>query len=62
MSIGHKGMLKAAEVLAEAGFELMTQPEILKAAKREFDERREGRAYKSAMPPDQKPAFHQFAE
>ena len=62
MSIGHKGMLKAAEILAEAGFELMTHPEILDAAKKEFDERREGMAYRSAMPPDQKPAFHQFAE
>lgn len=62
MSIGHKGMLKAAEVLAEAGFELMTNPEARQAATKEFDGKREGRVYKSAMPPDQKPAFHQFAE
>lgn len=32
MSIGHKGMLLAAEVLAETGIELMTSPDVIKEA------------------------------
>jgi aminobenzoyl-glutamate utilization protein B len=62
MSIGHKGMLQAAKILAEAGYELMTKPELLVAAKKDFDDRRGGRDYKSAMPADQKPALNQFAK
>jgi aminobenzoyl-glutamate utilization protein B len=62
MGIGHAGCIMAAKVLAEAGFELMTNPEALRKAKEEFNERTGGRKYKSPMPPDQKPAFHQFAK
>ncbi|MHB9058080.1 MAG: amidohydrolase [Bacillota bacterium] len=61
MGIGHAGMLTAAKVLAEAGFELMTDPATLKKARAEFRELTGGRRYRSAMPPGQKPAFHQFA-
>lgn len=60
MSIGHAGMLTAAKVLAEAGFELMTNPEILSKAKEAFTKLTGGKQYKCAMPPDLKPAFHQF--
>lgn len=62
MSIGHEGMIRAAKILAEAGFELMTNPELLAKAKAEFLERTEGKKYRCAMPPEVKPAFHQFAE
>lgn len=62
MGIGHEGMLTAAKILAEAGYELMTRPDVLALAREEFCERTGGRKYKSAMPPEQKPAFHQFSE
>lgn len=61
MGIGHAGMITAAKVLAEAGFELMTDPQILRAARQYFEEATGGKKYKSAMPPGHKPAFHQFA-
>ncbi len=62
MDIGHAGMLVAAKVLAEAGFELVTNPDTLAKARAEFLELTGGRKYRSAMPPGQKPAFHQFAD
>jgi len=62
MSIGHSGMLTAAKVLAEAGYVLATSPDLVAKAKAEFDKRTEGRSYKCAMPPEQKPAFHVFAK
>jgi aminobenzoyl-glutamate utilization protein B len=62
MNIGHQGMLTAAKILAEAGYALATKPEIIRRAKAEFDERTGGKKYYSAMPPEQKPAFHQFAK
>ena len=61
MGIGHAGMLAAAKVLAEAGYVLMTDPDAVERAKQEFARRTEGRRYKCAMPPEQKPAFHVFA-
>jgi len=42
--------------------ELLTNPELIKKAKAEFDKRTGGRAYRCAMPPEHKPAFHQFAK
>ena len=62
MGIGHAGMLTAAKVLAEAGYVLMTNPDLVAKAKVEFDKRTEGRRYKCAMPAEQKPAFHVFAK
>ncbi len=61
MGIGHAGVMAAARVLAEAGLELLTDPEVLARAGQEFLERTGGRAYVCAMPSDHKPAFHQFA-
>jgi aminobenzoyl-glutamate utilization protein B len=62
MEIGHQGMIVAAKVMAEAGYELMTNPELIEKAKAEFDDRTNGKKYYSAMPPEQKPAFHVFAK
>ncbi len=62
MAIGHKGMLQAGKVLAEAGLELLTNPEALAKAKAEFVERTGGKPYKCAMPDDFKPPFHQLAD
>ncbi|MFO8060888.1 MAG: amidohydrolase [Bacillota bacterium] len=61
MGIGHSGMLTAARILAEAGFELLTNPEILAWAAEEFREKTGGQPYRSSMPADAKPAFHQLA-
>ena len=36
-SIGHKGLLLAAKVLAGSAYDLMTKPELLTAARAEFD-------------------------
>lgn len=60
MGIGHAGMLTAAKVLAEAGFDLMTNPKILSKAKAEFTRLTGGKKYKCAMPESHKPAFNQL--
>ena len=40
MSIGHKGMMLAAKVLATTGVDLLRDPERLAAARSEFERRR----------------------
>jgi aminobenzoyl-glutamate utilization protein B len=50
MSIGNKGMMYAAKVLALASIEFMTNPDILQEAKKEFETRREGNPYISPIP------------
>ena len=40
MSIGHKGMMLAAKVLAETARDLYTNPDLIARAKAEFEERR----------------------
>lgn len=47
MSIGQKGMMRAAEVLALIGLDLIADAEFLAAAKSEFLERTGGKKYKS---------------
>ena len=56
--IGYEGMMAAAKTLALASFELLTRPQVLKEAKREFKEmiKREG-GYKSPLPADLKPGL-----
>ncbi len=61
MGIGHAGMITAGKVMAEAAFELMTDPDLLSRVKDDFERRTGGREYESALPSDLKPAFHQFA-
>lgn len=39
MSIGHAGLITCAKILAEAGFELITRPEVIEEAKSEFARR-----------------------
>jgi aminobenzoyl-glutamate utilization protein B len=60
MHIGHAGMIAAAKTLVQAGLRLMTDEDARKQAKAEFDKRTGGKKYKSPLPPDVKPAFHQF--
>ena len=47
MSIGRKAGLQAAQVLAATGLDLITKPELLTAAKAEFQQRTAGTKYKS---------------
>jgi aminobenzoyl-glutamate utilization protein B len=47
MSIGRKATLHAAHVLAATGLDLLTEPDLLKAIRDEFDKRKEGVQYKS---------------
>jgi aminobenzoyl-glutamate utilization protein B len=49
-SVGAKGMLLAAKALALAGLDLMTNPDLLAAARAEFERRRGGRPYVSPVP------------
>ncbi len=56
MNIGQKAVIQGAQVLAAMGLDLLTQPDLLKAAKAEFDKRTAGKTYKSInvekTPPD----------
>jgi len=47
MSIGQKATLHAAKVLAATGLDLLTEPDLLKAIRTEFDKRIEGKPYKT---------------
>lgn len=55
MSIGQKGMMRAAEVLAITGLDLITDIAFLAAAKSEFLERTGGKKYKSLCQSDTPP-------
>jgi aminobenzoyl-glutamate utilization protein B len=52
--IGHKGMMTAAAVLALSAADLLQDPELLKQAKADFQERMKGRKYTTAVPKGQK--------
>jgi aminobenzoyl-glutamate utilization protein B len=52
--IGHKGMMIAAKVLALSAIDLLQDPQALKEAKADLDERIKGRKYTTKVPKDQK--------
>jgi len=54
-TIGRKGMLLAAKVLAATAYDLYTKPEVIAAAKAEHKERVGKTGYKSLIDPDRKP-------
>lgn len=54
-SIGSKGMLFAAKSMALAGLDLLTQPDLLSAAKAEFHAKRGDKTYITPLPPDALP-------
>ncbi len=56
MSIGHKGMLYAAKVLALAGSKLIRNSELLGKVRAEFDTETDGKKYKSVIPEGVKPS------
>jgi aminobenzoyl-glutamate utilization protein B len=49
-SIGARGMMQAARVMALTGLELLTRPDVLAAARAEFERRTGGRPYVSPIP------------
>jgi aminobenzoyl-glutamate utilization protein B len=52
--IGHKGLLVAAKVLALSAIDLLQDPQALKDAKADFQERMKGREYTTKIPKGQK--------
>jgi aminobenzoyl-glutamate utilization protein B len=53
MSIGLKGAMAAAKVLAATGADLLTDPELRAAARADFEQRTAGITYTAAIDPDQ---------
>jgi aminobenzoyl-glutamate utilization protein B len=53
-SIGEKGTICAAKTLAASAIRLLENPELLTAAKADFDKRMEGRKYTTLIPQGQK--------
>jgi aminobenzoyl-glutamate utilization protein B len=55
MSIGDKASIATAKILAGAGHDLMTQPDLLAAAKADFLKRKGDTVFAPALSPDKKP-------
>ena len=51
-SIGLKGMLHGAKVMAHFGLKVMTNPELLEKAKQEFEEATKDHPYVCPIPTD----------
>ena len=60
MSIGHKGMIMAAKVLALAAIEFMNDPERVEKSRLEFEEMIKDKPYKSPFPKGLKPPFRRL--
>jgi aminobenzoyl-glutamate utilization protein B len=60
MSIGHKSLFYASKVMAATGLDLLTKPELRKAAWDELERRKAGREYKSPIPADLDPPLDQW--
>jgi len=54
-SIGHKGMMHAAKIMALVGVDLYSDSAHLERARKEFAERTGGKPYRSPMPPTLEP-------
>lgn len=52
MSIGHKGMITAAQAMARCGYEMMTRPELREKARAAFLKDTGGKPYLSPLPAD----------
>jgi aminobenzoyl-glutamate utilization protein B len=55
MSIGHKGMLRAAKVLAATMVDLYEQPRALAAVQAEFKQKKGATSYQAYVPPGPPP-------
>ena len=56
-TIAHKGMLTAAKVMACTGVELLTKPELLEQAKKDWVDALDGETDPNPLPKDVKPAI-----
>lgn len=54
-SLGHKGMMTAAKVMACAAIDVIENPELTEVAKKELEHRLEGEKYFCAIPPEVEP-------
>jgi aminobenzoyl-glutamate utilization protein B len=54
-SIGHKGMILAAKVMAGGAIDVLEKPEVIAEAHEELRGRLEGKVYRTAIPGDVKP-------
>ncbi len=50
MSIGHKGMMHAAKIMALSAMDLYTNPEHIKLARGEFEKARQAHPYVNPIP------------
>jgi aminobenzoyl-glutamate utilization protein B len=55
MSIGQRGMVVAAKAIALTGADLLTSPQLVADARKEFERQLEGKKYRSFIPEGQKP-------
>jgi aminobenzoyl-glutamate utilization protein B len=55
MAIGQDGMVLASRVLAITAVDLFTEPQLLQAARTDFEKRLVGLKYQSRIPEGQKP-------
>ena len=62
MSIGHKGMILAAQVLALTALKFMKTPDLVEKAKREFSKMVKEAHYTSPFPEALKPPFHKLKQ
>lgn len=60
MGIGHKGMIKAAQIICLTALEFMSNPELIEKARVEFKETFKDKSYKTPFPEGHKPPFHRF--
>jgi aminobenzoyl-glutamate utilization protein B len=58
MSIGQKGMIVAAKVLAATGEDLFSDRQLVLDTKADFRRRMEGKTYQSVIPAGQKPPLN----
>jgi aminobenzoyl-glutamate utilization protein B len=58
-NIGHQGLLSAARYLAATAIDLITQPDVLAAIKKEFADRTAGVAWESMIPDGTQPPIYE---
>ena len=58
MSIGRKGMVLAAKVLAQTAMDIYRDPKLLGPIRAQFDKRRAGFTYQSRLPADAQPPLN----
>ncbi|MBY9012058.1 MAG: amidohydrolase [Candidatus Lokiarchaeota archaeon] len=60
MSIGHKGMLTAAKILAVSALDFMKNPDLVEKAQKEHSQVHKDKPYESPLPEGLKPPHHRL--